>query len=193
MHRLGPVVLVAALLLVAGCTTGPGSSSTPTPETLATVTTTTGPSTTNGTPTTNRSTTNASTTEAWCDYDDEYYHERVTSVPPPEIPDTLTNESVAAFAEAFERARIYREYDADMRATIEMGVEANQVNHTDEGWFVHLSGGYTIYDCAGVADGKTSVQYFVNETAVYREPVPPLYRQPSPTPVDPRVNGTRVL
>lgn len=111
--------------------------------------------------------------------------------------DTLTNESVAAFAEEVERAYIYKIYGGHpVRVNFDGGdgihIDEPQVTRADDGWIVHLTGGYTAYLCskeggAGVSDPWMSTYYFTNESAVYRE------EAGTNADVDPHINGTWIL
>jgi len=115
---------------------------------------------------------------------------RVTATPYPDVPATLTNETVSEFAEGFERARLLERHAGDGR-NLTYRIIADSVNRTGDGWLVHLTGGFVEKGCHGtgsyVADGVVGAQYFVNETAVYRADA---YWNSS---VDPRENGTKVV
>lgn len=187
MRRIAPALVLVALLLVAGCTSGPGQRSTPTSEPSATLPTTDEDSTS----TSATNTTNAST--VWnCNEAFEYH--RVTSIPYPEIPDTLTNDSVAAFAEEVERAYFYREHAGHVANFTSVDSSAVEVNRTDGGWLVYVRDrGYSIHRCygpdkPGVAMEGTWAHYFINESAVYRQG-----NAQNADSEEVRTNGTRVI
>jgi len=115
---------------------------------------------------------------------------RVTATPYPDVPATLTNETVSEFAEGFERARLLERHAGDEK-NLTYRISTDSVNRTGDGWLVHLTGGFAEKGCRGtgsyVADGGVGAQYLVTETAVYRADA---YWNAS---VDPRANGTKVV
>lgn len=130
--------------------------------------------------------------------EDECRYEPVTPTSYPEIPATLTNESVGQFATEFERARFYERFEGE-RVRVSFNARADRVNRTGSGWLVDIDGGFAEYGCndgvSYVADGIVNARYFVNETAAYRadgvgHPESDVERNAT---IDPRENGTRVL
>lgn len=98
--------------------------------------------------------------------------ERVTPVPYPDRPATLTNESVRAFVADLERAHVLTR-EAERDATkVSFDPEPDDVTRVDDGWSVRVETGLSTYTCTdgslAVGDGYYTVRYFVNETAVYR-------------------------
>ena len=117
--------------------------------------------------------------------------ERVTSIPYPDRPATLTNESVRAFVADLERAYVHsREAERDV-TKVSFDPEPDDVTRLDDGWSVRIETGLSTYTCTdgglAVGDGYYTARYFVNESAVYRVqeggdgPVP-----------DPRERGDRL-
>jgi len=100
--------------------------------------------------------------------------ERLTPVPFPDRPASLTNDSVSAFVATLEEAYLYNQYAGDENITkITFDSEPDTVTRLDDGWLVRIESLFALYDCAGgalgVSDGHHSVSCFINESAVYRE------------------------
>ena len=117
---------------------------------------------------------------------------QVTSVPYPDRPATLTNESVQGFIADLERAYIYnREADEGNVTDISFDPEPDDVTRLKDGWSVRLETGISEYRCVdgalSVGDGYYTARYFLNESAIYRA------QDGGDGPVeDPRKYGTRI-
>ena len=98
--------------------------------------------------------------------------ERVTSVPYPDRPATLTNESVRAFVADLERAHVLTREAEDDATKVSFDPGPDDVTRVDDGWSVRVETGLSTYACTdgslAVGDGYYTARYFVNETAVYR-------------------------
>lgn len=98
--------------------------------------------------------------------------ERVTPVPYPDRPATLTNDSVGTFVSDVERAYLNGEYADGNTTSVGVDLDPDRVNRTDDGWVVTVESLFSTHHCVdgslGVSDGTHRVQYFVNESAVFR-------------------------
>jgi hypothetical protein len=118
--------------------------------------------------------------------------EQVTSVPYPDRPATLTNESVQAFIADLEQAYVYnREADEGNVTNISFDPEPDDVIQLEDGWSLRLETGISEYRCVdgslSVGDGYYTARYFLNESAIYRA------QNGGDGPVgDPRKYGTRI-
>lgn len=118
--------------------------------------------------------------------------ERVTPVPYPDRPATLTSDSVHAFITDLEQAYVYnREADEGNVTNISFDPEPDNVTRLDDGWVVRIETGVSEYSCTNgtlsVGDGYYTARYFLNESAIYRA------QDGGDGPVgDPRKYGTKI-
>ncbi|MFD1512700.1 hypothetical protein [Halomarina rubra] len=121
---------------------------------------------------------------------DDCPDERVTAVPYPDRPATLTNETVRAFVADLEEAYTYGRHADGDHVEVAFDPEPDRVDRTGEGWFVTVETAQSTRVCSngtvGVSDGgERTIRYFVNDSAVFRD----LARSPGE---DPREYGVRI-
>lgn len=129
--------------------------------------------------------TESTTPESSCPYT------RITPVPLPEPPTSLTGDSAVTYATKLEQAYQYREQaDGD---TVEFDVNQmdSTAEQTDDGYLVTLNIAFSAKSChggsLGVGSGGYQVRYYINETTVYRAQIDDMQSE-----LNPREKGTQL-
>ena len=118
-------------------------------------------------------------------------YKRVTAVPLPDPPASLTADSAVTYATKVEQAYQYRKNaDGD---TVEFDVNRmdSTVEQNDSGYLVTLNIAFSAKSChdgsLGVGSGGYQVRYHINRTTVYRAQI-----EDAQSDLDPRKEGTRL-
>lgn len=127
----------------------------------------------------------STTPESSCSY------KRVTSVPLPEPPASLTTDSVMAYVTKVEQAYQYRKNaDGDI-VEFDVNQMDSTVEPTDDGYLVTLNIAFSAKSChdgsLGVGSGGYQVRYHINGTTVYRAQIEDAHSD-----LDPRKEGTQL-